>query len=427
MTTVPAPPSERAGLIRQLGIDTAYTIVGLPLAVSGFAVAIAGLTAGLGTLLVIIGVPVLAGTVLAARIFADLERLRLPAVLRRPARRPDYRVSEPGTGLWRRIINPLKQTQSWLDLLHCIVRFPIALLAFCIVVTWWVAAVGGTLTILWDWSLPRGPDDRSLAQLIGMGDSGFARIGLQTAIGLACLITLPAVVRGCALMGAGLSRALLISLAEMRQTISALTDQKAAAASAEAAALRKLERDIHDGPQQGLVRLAMDLGRARQQVGTESEALGQMLDEAIDRTRETLNELRALSRGIAPPVLTDRGLPSALVALAGRCTVPVALDTDFRATDGRLAAAVETTAYFSVAEALTNVAKHSGAAHCWVAVTETPGRLRIRIKDDGVGGAHLAKGHGLAGLADRVRATGGTLSVVSPVGGPTEIGVELPC
>jgi signal transduction histidine kinase len=186
---------------------------------------------------------------------------------------------------------------------------------------------------------------------------------------------------------------------------------------------------MHDGPQQRLVRLAMDLGRAQQQLDTDPEALRNTLDEAVNQTRETLDELRALSRGIAPPVLADRGLPSALAALAGRCTVPVELvvDADLGLPRGRLDAAVENTAYFAVSEALTNVAKHSGATNCWVTVANGPDRLAVQIVDDGGGGAHVGKGHGLSGLADRVRATGGALTVVSPVCGPTEIKVELPC
>ncbi len=312
---------------------------------------------------------------------------------------------------------------------HAVLHFPIAVFTFCVVVTWWATAIGGTLTILWDWSIPRGPENHSLAELIGLGDSAFARIGFQTAIGLICLVTLPLVVRGAALLSAGFSRVLLIGLAEMRQTITVLTEQKAAAVSAEATALRRLERDIHDGPQQRLIRLAMDLGRARQQLDTDPDSLAHSLDEAIGQTRETLDELRALSRGIAPPVLADRGLPSALAALAGRCTVPVelAVDAQLGTPQGRLDPAVENTAYFSVAEALTNVAKHSGAASCRVTVANGPDSLGIEIVDDGGGGAHVAKGHGLAGLSDRVRATGGTLTVTSPDGGPTEIRVEVPC
>lgn len=433
MSTAPAlaraAQRERVGIVRQLGVDTGYTLLGFPLAIVSCSVAVTGLSTGLGTLVILVGLPVLAGTLFVARFFADVERWRIPAVLRRPRTRPNYRTPEPGAGVWKRILNPLTQIQFWLDLAHGILYFPIAVTTFCIVVSWWAVAIGGTLTVAWDWSIPRGPDNRSLAQLIGLGDSAFARVGLQTAIGVLCLISLPFVVRGCALMSAGFSRLLLTGVAEMRQTITVLTEQKAAAASAEATSLRRLERDIHDGPQQRLVRLAMDLSRARQQLDRDPAALRQTLDEALGQTQETLDELRTLSRGIAPPVLTDRGLPSALAALAVRCTVPVELviDPDLGTPAGRLDAAVETAAYFSVAEALTNVAKHSGAANCWVTVAHGPGRLGVEIVDDGDGGAHVAKGHGLSGLVDRVRAVGGALSVVSPAGGPTTIGVEMPC
>jgi signal transduction histidine kinase len=424
----PARP-ERVGILRQLGVDTGYTLLGFPIATAGFVLIVTGVTTGVSMISTLVGVPILVGTLYAARFFADIERLRIPAVLRRPRTRPTYRTPEPGDGAWKRMVNALTQTQFWLDVAHAVLSFPIAVTTFCVVLTWWSVAVGGSLTVLWDWSIPRSPDDRSLAELIGLGDGAVARLGLQTAIGLFCLVTLPAVVRGCALLQAGFSRSLLTGVAEMRQQITVLTEQKAAAVNAEATALRRLERDIHDGPQQRLVRLAMDLGRARQQLDTDPAAARHTLDEALNQARETLDELRALSRGIAPPVLTDRGLPSALAALAGRCTVPVELSVDpaLGTPEGRLDPAVENTAYFAVAEALTNVAKHSGAANCWVTVAHGPGRLGIQVIDDGDGGAHVSKGHGLAGLSDRVRATGGTLVVVSPAGGPTEVRVELPC
>ncbi|OAN41766.1 histidine kinase [Mycolicibacterium iranicum] len=417
------------GTLRQLGTDTGYTLLGFPLAVVSFCVLVTALSTGLGLLAIVLGVPVLTATLFIARAFADIERLRFPAVLRVPRTRPTYRTPQPRAGLWRRMVTPLTQAQFWLDLSHGILHFPIAVTTFCVVLTWWAAAIGGTLTVFWDWSIPRGPDNQSLAQLIGLGDSTLARIGFQTAVGVLCLITLPFVVRGCALVSAHFSRFLLTGVAEMRQTITVLTEQKAAAASAEATALRRLERDIHDGPQQRLVRLAMDLSRARQHLDTDPEALRRTLDEALNQTQETLDELRALSRGIAPPVLTDRGLPSALAALAIRCTVPVelAVDPELGMPDGRLDAAVETTVYFAVAEALTNVAKHSGAGHCWITVAHGPGRVGVEVTDDGNGGAHLSKGHGLAGLDDRVQAAGGTLTVTSPAGGPTTIGVTLPC
>jgi signal transduction histidine kinase len=415
--------------MRQLGIDTGYVFLGFPLAIVGFVILITGFATGLGMAITVIGLPILAGTLYAARGLADIERLRIPAVLNRPRIRPAYESPEPGATVWRRIFSPLSQMQSWLDLAHGIISFPIAIFTFVVVFTWWSVAIGGTLNIAWDWSIPRGPDNKSLAQLIGLGDSTAARVGLQTAIGVFCLITLPLVARGCALMSAGLSRAMLTGVAEIRDKITVLSEQRAAAVSAEATALRRLERDIHDGPQQRLVRLAMDLGRAQQQLDINPGAVRQTLDEALAQTRDTLDELRALSRGIAPPVLTDRGLPSALAALASRCTVPIdlAIDPQLGTEAGRLDAAVENTAYFVVAEALANIAKHSGASEGWVTVARGDRLLGIQIIDDGEGGAHVAKGHGLSGLADRVRANGGTLTVTSPTGGPTEIKADLPC
>lgn len=413
-------------MMRQLGVDTGYVLLGFPLAVVSFSVIVTGLSAGVGLLVVFVGVPVLVGSVFIARVFADIERFRYPAVLRQPRTRPAYRKAAPDAGWWRRLVTPLGDGQSWLDLAHAVARFPIAVATFVIMISWWAVAIAGTLTIAWDWAVPREPDNTSLAQLVDLGDSTAARVGFQTAIGLLCLITLPFIVRACALLEAGFARILLTGVAELRQTITVLTEQKSAAASAEAHALRRLERDIHDGPQQRLIRLAMDLGRARQ--SSEPGPVRDTLDEAIAQTQETLDELRALSRGIAPPVLTDRGLPSALAALAIRCTVPVelAVDPELGTPVGRLDPAVETTVYFAVAEALTNVAKHSGAMHCWVTVATGPVRVGVDIVDDGSGGAHVAKGHGLSGLADRVRACGGTLTVTSPNGGPTTIRAELP-
>jgi signal transduction histidine kinase len=425
----PAPSPARVSLMRQLGIDSGYVLLGFPLAIASFAILLTGLCTGIGLAITVVGLPLLAATLFGARGLADIERLCIPPVLGQPRIRPTYLTPEPGAGAWRRIITPLRQVQSWLDLAHGIFVFPFAVFAFVLVITWWAVAIGGTLTVAWDWSIPRSPDNKSLAQLIGLGDSTQARVGLQTGIGVFCLITLPLVTRGCALLRASLGRALLTGVAEMRDKITVLNEQRAAAVSAEATALRRLERDIHDGPQQRLIRLAMDLGRAQQQLDINPSAVRQTLDEALAQTRDTLDELRALSRGIAPPVLTDRGLPSALAALASRSTVPVELtiDPQLGTPAGRLDPAVENTAYFVVAEALTNIAKHSRATECWITLAGGQRRLNILIIDDGEGGAHVAKGHGLAGLADRVRANSGTLTVTSPPGGPTEINAELPC
>ncbi|MFI6824743.1 sensor histidine kinase [Micromonospora sp. NPDC050187] len=415
-------------LPRRLLTDSGYVLLGLPLAVASLVVLLVGLALGLGLLVLVVGLPVLTGTLYAARGLADIERLRLAAVRRQPRIRPRYRLPEAGATAWRRIFLPMRDIQSWLDLAHGIFRLPVAIVTFVLTITWWAVALTGTLYGAYDWAIPHPPENVELNELLGLGDTTRARVGLHTAIGLFFLLTLPMVVRGCALVQAGFGRAMLTGVAEMRDRITVLEEQKRAAVSAEASALRRLERDIHDGPQQRLVRLAMDLGRARQQLANDPEAAGRTLDEALDQTRETLAELRGLSRGIAPPILVDRGLPGALAALAGRGLIPIELrvDPDLGTPDGRPEAAVEHAAYFVVAEALTNVAKHARASECRVTVGWRDGHLEISVVDDGQGGAHLAKGHGLAGIADRVRAGGGVLEVTSPVGGPTEIRALLP-
>jgi signal transduction histidine kinase len=402
-------------LVRQVGIDTAYTLSALPLAILTFTILLIGFVAGIGMVFVF-GLPILAGTLYAARAFADLERLRIPSVLRRPRIRPQYAQPPADAGFWRRIFTPMTQVQPWLDLMHGIFVLIPAILAFVLVFTWWI--------VFYDWTLPHDPANVELPELLGWGDTAPVRVTFYTAVGLFFLLTLPLVTRGCALMLAGFGRGLLTGVTEVRGMITVLEQQRAAAVSAEATALRRLERDIHDGPQQRLVRLAMELSRAQQQLDRDPGAVRETLDEALTQTRETLDELRALSRGIAPPILADRGLPSALAALAGRCTVPVDLAVDPGL--GRLDPAVENTAYFVVAESLANIAKHSHAAECWITVAAAQGKLGLVIVDDGAGGAHVSKGHGLAGLADRVRAIGGTLTVTSPPGGPTEIRTELP-
>jgi len=166
----------------------------------------------------------------------------------------------------------------------------------------------------------------------------------------------------------------------------------------------------------------LDVERAAPRAGQLVHALGQL---ALAQSREALDELRALSRGIAPPILADRGLGPALAAAAARCPVQVSLDVAL--PDGqRLAAAVENTAYFVVTEALTNVAKHAQATLCTVSVSADGDRVLVQVLDNGKGGAHLGKGHGLAGLADRLAAVEGELDVVSPVGGPTVLTAEIP-
>jgi signal transduction histidine kinase len=430
--SLPLPQRARSvtdmrSVLRQVGIDTRYALVGFPVAVIGFCLLITGFALGVGLIpLFGVGLLVLAVTLLIARGFAELERRQLPDVLGHSAARPRYARAPEGAGQIRRLLNPLTNGQAWLDLLHGIVIFPIAILAFVLTVTWWSVAIAGLLYPVYGWILQRIPRDenRELPELLGFPDTLFVNTVFNMSVGLVFLLTLPLVLRGVTLIRAGIGRALLTTLAEMQGRIEDLTEGRAAAVSAEATALRKLERDIHDGPQQRLVHLAMELGRARRQLDSDPGAASSTLEGAIAQTRETLDELRTLSRGIAPPILTDRGLAPAIAALASRSTVPVRLES---LTEERFSPAVENTVYFVVAESLANIAKHSQATVCTVSLRRAGDSLAVTVGDDGVGGAHVAKGHGLAGLADRLRAVDGELRVQSPQGGPTVIGAELPC
>ena len=434
MTTTSAPAEYAPGLaqrlLHRLGQDTLYILVGFPLGLVTLIVCLVGFAYGVSTAIIWMGVPVLVGTIMLARGFATVERARMAPVLGRRLPHPVYKRAPREASIARRLFVPLSDGQSWLDLLHGIFRFLPSTIAFAFAVAWWAGALGGLTFPLWDWSIPRGPDNQDLPELLGLGTAYSTRVVFHMAIGFFFAGTLLPVIRGLALLEAGFARGLLSGVNELREQVAsaeAARDtaqaQKAAAVSAEATALRRLERDIHDGPQQRLVRLAMDLGRAQQQFSTDPEAARATVAEALTQTRETLDELRALSRGIAPPILVDRGLQAALTALAGRSTIPVDLDAPPIA---RLDPAVETTAYFVVAEALTNVAKHSYAGEVQVSVRREPTGLMITVADDGVGGASLAKGHGLAGLSDRVEAAGGVMGLHSPAGGGTTLTVALP-
>ncbi|MGA5300939.1 sensor histidine kinase [Nucisporomicrobium flavum] len=434
MTTsiLPVPERQAPGLrlLRQLALDTQFILLGFPLGLVTVVLFVTGFAVGIGTAVIWVGVPLLVATIMLARGFATVERARIAPVIGRRLPHPYYKRAGQGASFVRRTLTPLADGQSWLDLLHGVLRFIPSTVAFSFAVTWWAGALGGITFPLWDWSIPRGDDNTDLPELLGMGDAWGTRVVFYMALGFFFLGTLYPVIRGAALLEGLFARALLSGVNELREQVAeaeAARDtaqaQKAAAVSAEATALRRLERDIHDGPQQRLVRLAMDLGRAEQQFATDPDAARATVAEALAQTRETLDELRALSRGIAPPILVDRGLQAALTALAGRSTVPVDLDTE---PMSRLDPAVETTAYFVVAEALTNVAKHSHASEVQVSVRRSPTGLMISVADDGVGGASLAKGHGLAGLADRVQAAGGVMNLDSTAATGTTLTVALP-
>lgn len=408
--------------LRQLSRDTAYLLTGLPLALVSFVVLVTGLSLGVGMLITLVGLPILVVTLLAGRLFAAVERWRVEQVtgeLVTAAYRPD----DPAAGPLRRWWERLRDTQAWLDATHGLLVFPLATVTWSLAVIWWAGALGGLTYWFWSRFIPEG-DGTDLTELL---DLPWSDRVTQFVLGVLFAATLVPLLRLCTAAQTTFASMLLGNrhIAQLQQRVSDLTTSRAAAATAEVDSLRRLERDLHDGPQQRLVRLQMDLAAAERRLAADDgTAAAEIVTEARAQTVEALAELRALTRGIAPPILADRGLEAALTALADRSAVPTTAEL---ALPRRYAAPVETAAYFVASEALTNVAKHSDATRATVRAWTGGNRLVIEVVDDGRGGAALAKGHGLTGLADRVAALDGSLGVESPAGGPTTVRAVLPC
>jgi signal transduction histidine kinase len=212
--------------------------------------------------------------------------------------------------------------------------------------------------------------------------------------------------------------------AELARRVADLTHSRAAIIAATDAERRRIERDLHDGAQQRLVVLAMNLGLARATLTDLPEPARTVIETAHDEAVTALAELRELVRGLHPAVLNDRGLDAALSGIAARLPIPVQLRVD---VPKRCAPSVEAIAYFTVSEALTNIVKHASASHAEITVIRTGPRLHVAVTDDGHGGATLGGDGGLRGLAQRAAAIDGTLHLTSPPGGPTTLVVELPC
>jgi signal transduction histidine kinase len=212
---------------------------------------------------------------------------------------------------------------------------------------------------------------------------------------------------------------------ELAERVDVLTRTRQDALDVQVAEMRRVERDLHDGAQARLVSLGMSLGLADELLDSDPEEARRLLAEARNAAGDALGDLRALVRGILPPVLADRGLAGAVQALALASPVPVELTVELPAE--RFEAPVESAAYFAVSEAITNVIKHSGARSAWVRVHQADGVLSMVVADDGRGGAEPEKGSGLRGIEHRLEAFDGTMQISSPSGGPTVVTMEVPC
>ena len=409
---------------RRLGRDAVFLLLSWPLSLLAFCLAVPLTVLGAGTVIIWVGLLVLVIDLSIAGGFANFARL---AVARVDGREPvpgGYLEPEPGASARRRLFRRLRDPQRWMDLLWAVIYFPVSLITWIISVVWLALAVAGLLAPIADIILdlvldPAVGQRQGLAHLLGLQPELLWDIGFNLTCGIVFSLTAPAVLRGLAAMQTGLTRAML----SWRSEVSRLQTSRAAVQRAEADTRRRLERDIHDGPQQRLVRLRMDLARAHRQAEKDPEAASAIIQGAMEQTQQTLDELRQLSRGIAPPVLIDRGLAAAITEAATRSSVPVTVSTELPDLPDHVSQA----AYFVVSEALANLNKHSGATAAGVDARVVDGALLVRISDNGIGGASTAKGHGLAGLVERLNGVDGRLFITSPTGGPTTLEARIPC
>ena len=414
-----------AARYRQLGRDAAFLLLSGPLSLLAFYLVVPLTALGVVTTIIWVGLLLLVIDLSIAGGFANIARL---AVARVDGREPvpgGYLVPEPGVSARRRLFQRLRDPQRWMDLLWAVIYFPVSLITWIISVVWLALAVGGLLAPIADITLDLvldptiGQQRQGLAHLLGLQPELLWDIGFNLTCGIVFSLTAPFVLRGLASMQSGLIRSML----SWRSEVSRLQTSRAAVQRAEADTRRRLERDIHDGPQQRLVRLRMDLARAQRQAEKDPVAASAIIQGAMDQTQQTLDELRQLSRGIAPPVLVDRGLAAAITEAATRSSVPVTVSTELPDLPDHVSQA----AYFVVSESLANLNKHSGATTAGVEARVVDGALQVRISDNGIGGASTAKGHGLAGLVERLNGVDGRLTITSPTGGPTTVEAMIPC
>jgi signal transduction histidine kinase len=318
----------------------------------------------------------------------------------------------------------VRDRPAWLARSYFALKLPVAAFELVVALGLRIAGLFYLTYPIWQEFAKAGPG-------LGIGNPvPLAGSVLFVPLGAFLLVAAPWLAHGVSELDLMLVRGLLgpgsLESTTLTERVRDLEVTRARAVDDSAARLRGIERDLHDGAQAQLVALAMKLGLAKEKLGDvappDLTRVAQLVDDAHRSAIEAIAELRTLARGIHPSVL-DNGLTDALTTLAARSVVPVDLVTDI---PERPSAAIETIAYFSAAELLANVAKHSDARHATLEAVHVPGLLRIRVTDDGRGGASPVPGGGLRGLAERVRTVDGELDIDSPAGGPTVVTVELP-
>jgi signal transduction histidine kinase len=409
----------------RLGLDTTYLLLGLPAGIIAFTVVVTGWATALGLAITFIGLPIAMATIVVSRGMATAERWRAALVLGEPIRGRYRGIDDTkgqGNQQLRWILERLKalfaDAQTWKDLGWHLLLLPVGIVGFTVAVVCWSWTVGLVTAPLW-YSLTTDPP-----QVAGVTLDTVWWALLACGVGVLTLPISVALLRATATGTGALARLLLGSESEeLSERVEVLTETRAGAVDAAAAELERIERDLHDGAQARLVALAMDLGMAEERFERDPDGARELVEKARDEAKQALAELRDLARGMRPALLAERGLEEAIRALAGRTKLPTTVNVE---PGGRLAPAVESAAYFVVAEALTNAVKHSGAARLTVDVNRDGAVLVVQVGDDGDGGADLS-GSGLTGLRKRIEALDGELRIASPPGGPTLLHAEIPC
>jgi signal transduction histidine kinase len=429
----------RAPVSRRFWTDRWYAGLSFLLAVPCCAFIVVAVILGLGLSFsfagMLVGVPLLVVSLRAARWLGGVCRGLAGRLLGVRVAAPPPLPGRPGIAGWARA--GLTDPVAWRACAYVLLKLPVALVGITVAgflwlyglpyltfPLWWRAARSAAIPIP-SWLSWWTADPLRVAGEVRTLPAALALVP----VGAVALLATPWLTRAVN----GWDEALIARLlgpVSLPQRVRELERTRARAVDDSAARLRMIERDLHDGAQAQMVAVAMKLGMARVRLGDAAGGTAQVdLERARELVRaahrsakEAITELRELARGIHPAVL-DSGLGPALTALAAGSAVPVSAHVDLAE---RPSPAIETIAYFCAAELLVNMAKHSGARHATLEAVHSPGLLRVRVTDDGAGGARLAPGGGLAGLSDRVLTVDGTLEVSSPPGGPTVVSVELP-
>jgi signal transduction histidine kinase len=437
----------RAPVAPETGRACLYLLLGAPLAAASFLALVAVTWTLLVLSALLIGIPLMALVILAAREYAVVPRALANGLLDEDIGTPRRR-QRTSRGLWGWLRASFGDVDAWRAIAYIVVSFPVMVVgAYVTVVAGAVAMIAATYPLWWAAFDPLNTDAQGRTRHSGVqfGELYFDTVPRALAlsvVGIAALFVVPWIARLFAAAGGLLARGLL-GPTSLSERVDDLEVTRAHVVDDSAATLRRIERDLHDGTQARLVALAMHLDMAKEALSSDDAGTpaddataadgGALTEPDIARTRELLDqahrnateaiaELREVTRSIHPPAL-DRGLDEALATLAARSGVPARVETRLTA---RPSPAIETIAYYCVAELLTNVAKHSGARHARIEVDGDEGSLRIGVRDDGRGGARLVDRGGLAGLAERVRSVDGHVTLSSPAGGPTVAVVYLP-